>query len=116
MSLVEAMMDDCTLLEKKRQDDGEGGWITTWEDGAKFRAAITLDTSMQARVAESQGVRSLFTVTTSKGIMLEFHDVIRNEKTGEYFRVTSEGKDKQSPHVASFDLAQVTAEKWNMPA
>lgn len=112
MNLVESMMEDCILYEKRRVPDGEGGFTTQWVDGSEFRAAITMDTTMQARIAQKDGMTSIFTVTTPRGVVLEFHDVFRRKLDGETFRVTSNGKDKQSPLVSSLNLAQVTAERW----
>jgi hypothetical protein len=71
-----------------------------------------LDTSTQARVAEQEGVSSLFTVTTPKNATLSFHDVFKRVEDGQVFRATSNGIDKQTPNVASFQVSQVTAEKW----
>lgn len=104
----------CTLLEKTRIPDGEGGWDTSWSDGVKFDAAIAHASSIEARVAESEGMASTFTVWTEKGITLEFHDVFRRDSDGQVFRVTSQGGDEQSPDRATFDLQHVSAERWQL--
>ncbi len=101
-------------MNKTKVADGEGGFVTTWTEGAPIMAAITLDTTMQARIGEKQGVTSTYTITTSKAIALEYHDVLKRVSDGKIFRVTSDGGDKTSPSVASFDVAQVTAEKWSL--
>ena len=54
-------------------EDGD----TVWTDGAEFDAAIVLDTSIQARIGEKQGVTALYTVTTAKAMNLQYHDVFR---------------------------------------
>jgi len=114
MGLIDAFKEKCTLVEKTRVPDGEGGWTTTWVDGIKFDAAIVMDTTMQARVAEKQGMTAVYTVTTDKGTPLDFHDVFKRESDGKVFRVTSDSTDKQTPDVASFQFAQVTAEEWSL--
>lgn len=114
MSLVDEFKEPCTLLESKRVSDGEGGWVTTWEDGPKFMAAIVNDTSVTARVAEHQGVSSTYTVTTDMWTALEFHDAFRRDRDGKTFRVTSSHSDKQTPEMASFSFSQVTAEAWEV--
>lgn len=103
----------CTLLEKTRVPDGEGGWETRWADGATFPAAISHSSSIEARVAESEGMTSTFTVWTEKGITLDFHDVFRDEN-GDVYRVTSQGGDEQTPASASFQLGHVSAERWQL--
>lgn len=117
MSLVGLMKDfseACTLLEKTRVPDGEGGWSTAWVDGMQFEAAITYDTTIQARVAESDGMKATYTVTTDKGTKLDFHDVFRRNRDGQVFRVTSQGDDKKTPPSATFQVSQVAAEEWQL--
>lgn len=112
--LIDAFKVPCTLLEKSRVPDGEGGFTTAWTDGPKFDAAIVRDTSLQARVAEKEGVSNVYTVTTAANARLDFHDVFRRDGDGQVFRVTSNGDDKRTPDVASFQFEQVTAEEWSL--
>ena len=111
MSLLDEAMDSCVLLDKTTRDDGYGGFIPTWVEGASFKAAITFDTSIEARAAEVQGVHSLYTVTTPRNVVLQYHDVFRREQDGKLFRVTSDGDDKYTPPSATLDMRQVTAEE-----
>lgn len=115
MSLLTDAFEACTMLHKTTQLDGYGSEITSWIDGATFQAAITFDSSMQARVAQSQGVKSLYTVTTKKNKVLEYHEVFRRESDGKIFRVTSDGDDKATPDSATLNMRQVTAEEWEVP-
>lgn len=105
--------ETCTLLEKTRVPDGEGGWETRWVDGMQFVAAITHDSTIEARVAESQGMTSTFTVWTEKGTTLDFHDVFR-AANGQVFRVTSQGGDDATPDSASMQVQHVSAERWQL--
>ena len=114
MSLLSEAMEACTLLDKRTVADGYGGYETTWTDGAAFTAAIVLDTSMQARTAEKAGVTALYTVTTSKALNLQYHDVFRRDSDRKIFRVTSDGDDKRTPTSAGLDMRQVTAEEWSL--
>lgn len=116
MSLLSDAMTACTMLDKTTTTpDGYGGYIKTYRDGAQFQAAITFNTSMEARVADAQGVTSLYTVTTSREITLEYHDVFRREEDGKIFRVTSDGDDQYTPRSATLDMRIVTAEEWRLP-
>lgn len=112
MSLLSDAMEKCTLIDKRTVSDGYGGYITIWEDGAEFDAAITFDTSIEARTAEKAGVTSLYTVTTSRAMTLQYHDVFRRSRDKKIFRVTSDGDDKFTPKSATLDMRQVTAEEW----
>lgn len=114
MSLLDKAMTNVVMLEKTRVSDGEGGFITQWKEGILFQAAITFDSSMQARTAEKQGVTSLYTVTLRKNTMLEYHDVFKRLSDGKIFRVTSDGDDKFTPESATLNMRQVTAEEWRL--
>lgn len=115
MSLLDEAMQKCTLLNKTTVADGYGGYRTAYVNGAEFDAAIVFDTSVEARVAEKQGVTSLYTVTTRRNLTLEYHDVFRREDDGKIFRVTSDGDDKKTPLTAGLNMRQVTAEEWEIP-
>jgi hypothetical protein len=112
MTLFEKSMEPVIMMEKTRTADGEGGFITQWTEGAEFQAAITFDGSLQARVAEKQGVTSIYTVTTSRTAGLEYHDVFKRVSDNKIFRVTSDGDDKLTPDFATFSFSQVSAEEW----
>lgn len=116
MSLLEESMQDCNILDRKKVDDGYGGYSTTWTEGVGFKAAIVYDTSIQARQAEASGVTNLYTVTTQKNMHLEYHDVFRRNTDGKIFRVTSDGDDKYTPDSASLNMRQVTAQEWSLPS
>lgn len=114
MSLLSEAMEDCVLLDKTTQVDEYGGFIPTYVEGAEFQAAVTFDSSIQARRAEKEGVTSLYTITTRKNIVLEYRMVFRRIRDGKIFRVTSDGDDKFTPKSASLNMRQVTAEEWSL--
>lgn len=116
MSLLYDAFEDVVLLEKTRVPDREGGWTTSYTDGPQFKAAITLDSSLQAQVAAQAGVKGIYTITTPKTITLEFHDVVRRQRDNKVFRVTSDGDDKFTPDSATFQIRQVRAEEWVIPS
>ena len=103
------------MIDKKSVPDGYGGFNPAYVPGAKFDAAITLDSSMQSRIAEQQGVTALYTVTTKKNINLQYHDVFTRNEDGKIFRVTSDGDDKVTPISATLNMRQVSAEEWHLP-
>lgn len=114
MSLLSDAMNTCVILNKQTTADGYGGYVTAWVDGAEFEAAIVLDTSMQARIGEKQGVTALYTVTTTKALNLQYHDVFRRVEDNKVFRVTSDGDDKKTPLSAGLNMRQVSAEEWEL--
>lgn len=115
MSLLSEAMESCHVMDKTTVPDGYGGFSSVWADGAPFKAAITFDNSMEARRAQVQGVYSMYTVTTSRAIFLNYHDVFVRERDGKVFRVTSDGDDRYTPASASLDMRQCSAEEWEIP-
>ena len=115
MSLLTEAMTKCVFLDKMHVPDGYGGHDEIWTDGAEFDAAVVLDSSTQARIAEKQGVTALYTVTTKKTVNLQFHEVFKRKSDGKTFRVTSDGDDKKTPDSAWLNMRQVSAEEWEIP-
>lgn len=112
MSLISSAMTACVMIDRTTAPDGSGGYIPTWVEGASFDAAITYDTSIQARVGEVQGVKSLYTVTTRKEMNLQSRDIFKRLKDDKIFRVTSDGDDNETPSLARLNMRQVTAEEF----
>lgn len=114
MSLIDEYMRPCVFMEKIKTEDGAGGFETAWSEGAQFNAAITRNTTMQARIAEKEGVTSVWAITANKAVPFDYHDVIKDLETGDIFRVTSEGGQYFTPASSSLNIQQVTAEKWEL--
>ena len=116
MSLLSQAMTDVVMIRKTSRPDGYGGYVTRWtEDTTSFKAAITFDNSLQARVAGAQGVTSLYTITTTKDKVLMYHDVIKRLSDGKILRITSDGDDQATPPSASLNMRICTAEEWTLP-
>lgn len=112
MTLIDAFKETCVLMEKSRISDGEGGWVPTWVDGPEFQAAIVLDSSINARLAEKEGVTGVYTVTTERNVEMDFHDAFRRLSDGQVFRVTK--INDSTPSVATFQFNQYQAEAWEV--
>lgn len=112
MSLLSDAMEKCIYITRTKASDGYGGYIDSYVEGVEFLAAITFDTSIEARVGEKQGVTSRYTITTSRAMTLEYHDIIKRDRDGKIFRITSDGDDKYTPKSTMLDMRQVTAEEW----
>lgn len=118
MSLLDDFGRSCVLLEKTREPDGEGGYTVEWADGAEFQNYQTLDTSMEARRAEKEGVTSVYSALVDKAVPIEYGDYFRDTATGQTYRVTSDPSEKQAPRSAGpviSSLKYFTAEKRELP-
>lgn len=116
MSLLQEAMESCIMMDKRTEADGYGGYIVTYVEGVEFDAAVVLNNSMEARIAQQQGVTALYTITTIKALNLQYHDVFKRMSDGKIFRVTSDGDDKHTPASASLNMRQVSAEEWEIPS
>lgn len=114
-TLMDTMIEPCRIIEKRTVPDGLGTYRITWVDGVEFMALIRKDESLEAKVAEKQGVTEVYTIVAQKGFPLQFHDVVRRERTGEILRVTSNIADKEAPDASTIKVGSVTAERWTIP-
>lgn len=112
MSLLSMNMQPCTRLEPRTKPDGEGGAKTTWKEGGTFDAALVLASSTKTDTAEKDVAADSYTVTTRKADALRFGDVFR-DADGTTYKVVSDVK--RTPVGAGLDMAQVTAERWDLP-
>lgn len=112
MSLLDEAMEPCIIMDKVTRDDGYGGVITEYTEGAPFSAAIVFDSSLAARTASVQGVTDLYTVTTRKNIVLQAQDVFKRISDGKMLQVTSDGNDDATPASASLDMRVVSAKEF----
>lgn len=113
MDLLVESMEKFVMLDKRTKPDGYGGITAEWTEGVEFSAALRLDSSLQARVAEKQGVTGLYTVITPKAVVLDYHDVFKRLSDGRILRVTSKS-DKATPDGAAMQLRKYTAEEWEL--
>ena len=114
MSLLTRMMEECRIQNHTMVADEFGGYKETWEDGARFRAAIAKNSSAEQLVAEKQGVSENFTVVVDQAVTLDYHDVFKRLSDGAVFRVTSRTTDSTAHKDSTVRIAKVTAEWWEL--
>ena len=115
MSLLNDFARPYVLMEKTRVEDGEGGYTIDWKDGVTFQNYQALDTSLEARRAEKQGVTSVYSALVDKDVPIEYGDYFKEKESGTVYRVTSNPDEKQAPKSASFTLKFFTAERAVLP-
>lgn len=118
MSLLDDFASKCVLMEKKRMPDGAGGYIVAWSEGAEFLNYQALDTSMEARRAEKEGVTSVYSALVSQSVPIEYNDYFRDTETGITYRVTSNPEEKAAPRSAGAIIKTLkffTAERKELP-
>lgn len=115
VSLLDSMMEPCTMLDRVTASDGVFGYTSTWQPGATFKATIIKASTVEARLAEKLGVTEVYTVVTAKGFGLAYHDVFRRDADGLVFRVTGNQRDSEAPERSTVKIGKVTAERWDLP-
>lgn len=115
MSLLDDFARPCVLMEKQRIPDGEGGYIVAWTEGTSFDNYQVLDSSMEARIAEKDGVTSVYSALVDKTLPIEYNDYFKDTTTGLTYRVTSNPSEKETPKSATFALKYFTAERKELP-
>jgi hypothetical protein len=114
MSLLDDFSHSCIIMDKLTKPDGEGGYATEWREGAEFDNFVSLDSSLEARRAEAEGVTSVYTGVVNRDVPIEYGSVYKDVETGAYYRVTSRPEEKQAPKTASSmlrNLMSFTAER-----
>lgn len=116
MSLLDSMKEPCVIYDKTTENDGVFGILTVYSPGAKFDATIIKDTSIEARIAEKQGVSEVYTIVAQKGVRLVYNDVFKRVSDGAVFRVTSNQRDSEAPAASTVKIGKVPAERWEFPS
>ena len=103
------------LMEKTRSPDGMGGYFTSWAESMEFPALITLDSSVEARLAEKSGVLDNYTVYVEKTLPIESGDYFKRKSDGAVFRITSSPDEQKTPSMSGMDFKVFTAAKTTLP-
>ena len=115
MSLLNDFARPCVLMERKGVPEGEGGEKTVWADGTPFTNYQALNTSMEARRAEKEGLTRLSSALVDKALHIKYGDYFKDTGTGLTYRVTSNPGEKEAPKSATFALKYFTAERKELP-
>lgn len=95
--------------------DGMGGFVTEFIESEPFMGAINIDSSVEMRIAEKQGVTSVYTFTTNKNVELSYGDIIMCVSSGLYYRLTSKIDEMVTPKRSLMSFKQCQAESWEKP-
>lgn len=114
MSLLSDAFTEFVVINKSYIDDGYGGVVTSWTDGATIQGAMVHDSSAEAKIAEVMGATNTYTFTVRKSLELDYHTVLRRSSDNKIFRLTSNSDDKKTPPSASLDMRQYSAEEWRL--
>lgn len=102
--------EELKIMERRTESDGLGGFYEDLIEGAPFMGAITTNLSTESRIAEQQGVKSLYTFTTGDNVPVKYGDIIK--RGNEYFRIASDPNDMVAPKGMGYKQAK--AERYTI--
>ena len=95
-------------------DDGYGGQAYRIVEGLHFNAVLILGNSIQAEIAQKQGVTGIYTLAYPKSLDIPARTVIRRIKDGKYLR-TIELDGNPMPDESSIEVKVTRAEDYTLP-
>ena len=95
MSFFYDAFKDFTIKNRSVVSDGEGGYITTWTDGAVVKMSLTLGSAQEAREALSQRLNATFTAALPIDTPVKRDDYLQSVDTGDIYRRTTERRPKR---------------------
>lgn len=114
MSLLDEAFEKFIIMNRSIVDDGYGGIVTQWTDGATIQGAMVFNSSTQGQIAQVMGVTGMYTLTVRKDLELDYHTVLKRLSDNKIFRLTSNSDDQKTPNSASLNMRQYTAEEWKL--
>ena len=115
MSYFYDAFDEYVIMNRAVEDDGEGGTITQWKEGAKIKMALDLGRSSEVRAAMAQGLKTVFTATFPKDTPVKYGDYVKAVDGGEVYRITSAPSDNGTPPGATYQSLYATAIREELP-
>lgn len=111
MSLLEQAFEKFIFMNKSVIDDGYGGTMTDWSEGAIIPGVMIYNGSNEMRIAQALGSQASYTFTCKKDLFFGYHDVLKRQKDGQLFRITNNADDYRTPPSASLNMRQYDAEQ-----
>lgn len=110
-----AYMEPFVLLVRLSQDDGMGGAMLQWEDGAAFLGGIS---HAMAKETEAGGLRAAMVQTVllhEEGVLLTPGCRVRRVADGAVYRVLGSSEDMRAPRGSMLKICQVPVERLVIP-
>ena len=113
-SFASATGEEFVVMNINLTDDGYGGQAYRIVEGLHFNAVLILSNSIQAEIAQKQGVTGIYTLAYPKNLDIPARTVIRRIKDGKYLR-TIELDGNPMPDEASIEVKVTRAEDYILP-
>ena len=106
--------EEFVVMNINLTDDGYGGQAYRVVEGLHFNAVLILGNSIQAEIAQKQGVTGIYTLAYPKRLNIPARTVIRRVKDGKYLR-TIELDGNPMPDESSIKVKVTRAEDYTLP-
>lgn len=113
--LLNSAYKDYVKIDKKSVSDGEGGFYTTYVDGAIFSAALGVENVNLYNVGEVLREKTTYNVLTKKKVDLKQDDLIKRVSDNQVFRIFYKNLSEETPSISNLDLRETMAEEWSIP-
>jgi hypothetical protein len=114
MSLLDAAFEEFIIMDKSTSDDGYGGVVTEWHEGATISGALVYDNSSMMKIAQAVGSTAAYTLTVRRNVDLDFYTVLKRVSDGRIFRILANSDDNKTPRAAHLDMKQYPVEEWKL--
>ena len=114
MSLLKEMEEEYIIIDKTTQDDGVGGYITVWKDGATIKGSLAVASENEVTVAGAAGEKVTHTMHLDKSYVLDYHTVLKRKSDNKIFRTTSKGAENYTPASSRLNLRKINLEEWEL--
>jgi hypothetical protein len=115
MSYFYDAFEDFIIKNRVVQNDGYGGTVATYEDGAVIKASLDLGTSAEIRQAEAQALKTVYTATFPIDTPVRYNDIIEHAVTGAIYRITGDPLSNATPKDAKYPSCFATAVRTELP-
>lgn len=114
MSLLDEAFENFIIMDKVTSDDGYGGVVIEWAEGATISGALVYDNSSMMKVAQAIGSTAAYTLTVRKNVDLDFYTVLKRSSDNRIFRVLANSDDNKTPESAGLNMKQYPVEDWKL--
>lgn len=113
--LEDFLDEELCIMDKISQPDGFGGIIYLWQEGAAFAGKSLRKRGDTLLVAQQQGARETYSITTKAQVQLERGTHVRRLKDGATMRIITDPQDGTPPGTSDMKFVYVLAERVSLP-
>jgi len=108
--MITDMFESFKMVTVKSTPSDFGGTTETYTDGDAFTAGVAVNQSLEMKIAEQNGVKTVYDIITL-GTQLTHGDLIKRVSDSAIFRITSDSAGCVAPTLASIAYKQASAER-----